>query len=72
MDSSGPVVSRGGHRISTARHASPPLPSAGGSFGLDKGMNEAIYGSEADVERILACKVAPPPEFQPVYNLLNE
>lgn len=35
-------------------------------------MNEAIYGSEADVERILACKVAPPPEFQPVYNLLNE
>lgn len=35
-------------------------------------MNEAVYGSEADVERILACKVAPPPEFQPVYDLLNE
>jgi hypothetical protein len=35
-------------------------------------MNEAIYGSEADAERILACKVAPPPEFQPVYDLLNE
>ncbi|PRW50965.1 hypothetical protein C2E21_5465 [Chlorella sorokiniana] len=48
------------------------LSCRGGAFGLDRGMNEAIYGSEADAERILACKVAPPPEFQPVYDLLNE
>jgi len=50
----------------------PSFAATGGSFGLDWEMNEAIYGREAEAERVLACKVAPPPEFQPVYDLLNQ
>lgn len=34
-------------------------------------MNDAIYGAGVDAREVLGCGVQPPPEFQPVYSLLN-
>ena len=35
-------------------------------------MNEAIYGEAGlDAGAVLGCRVQPPPEVQPVYDLLN-
>lgn len=60
-------------------HPTPPRPAAphatqcaGGSFGPDRELNDAVYGRGVDVHEVLACRVQPPPEFQTVYNLLNE
>lgn len=35
-------------------------------------MLDEVYGPGVDPSEVLACKVQPPPEFQPIYNLLNE
>lgn len=48
------------------------ISANGGYFGADMAMNQAIYGPGVDVHDVLECRVAPPPEFQPVYTLLNE
>ena len=33
-------------------------------------LNRVIYGNDFDAARVLRGEVAPPPEFQPVYDLL--
>ncbi|KAL4418989.1 hypothetical protein ABPG77_004462 [Micractinium sp. CCAP 211/92] len=48
------------------------LSCQGGSFGLDDQLNYAAYGPGFDAQLVLQGKLAPPPEFQPVYNRLNE
>ncbi|KAL4444081.1 hypothetical protein ABPG75_011818 [Micractinium tetrahymenae] len=48
------------------------LSCRGGSFGLDDQLNYAVYGPNFDAQLVLQSKVLPPPEFQPIYNRLNE
>ena len=52
----------------------PPLLflTAGVSFGLDTALNAAIYGRGVAVADVLAGRVPPPPQFEPLYRLLHE
>ena len=45
---------------------------AGGAALLHKKKNQAVYGNGITAEAILDGKVPAPPEFQPLYDLLNE
>lgn len=45
---------------------------AGGAAILHKKKNQAVYGSGITAEAILDGKVPAPPEFQSLYDLLNE
>ena len=44
----------------------------GGAALLHKKKNQAVYGNGTTAEAILDGKVPAPPEFQPLYDLLNE
>lgn len=38
---------------------------------MDAALNQAVYGPGVTVDDILECKVPPPPEFAPLYRLLD-
>ncbi len=60
------------HASFDQHHHSTPLCSVGGRFHPNWKLNHAVYGPDVDLQEVLAGKVPPPPEFQPVYDLLNQ